>query len=75
MKTFEMLTGYEAEYETMLKTELDRLISKKKGTGITFKEDNMIYQLSIHLGITVDLLSQRETKTAAVKDIGIESYN
>jgi hypothetical protein len=75
MGTFICLDGYENEYDTMLKNELDRLLEMKTGTGITYKEDNMIFQIKTHLGIDVDLLSQRASKSAADKDIGIESYN
>jgi hypothetical protein len=75
MKTFEMLDGYGDEYKTMLDNELGRLVEKKSLGGITFKEDNMIFQLKTHLGIDVDLVSQRVTKKVAEKDIGIETYN
>ena len=75
---FEMLDGYEAEYDTMFRNELERLIEKKCTTGITYKEDNMIFQLKTHLGIDVDLLSQQQgpgPAKAADKDIEVESYN
>jgi hypothetical protein len=76
METFKMLDGYEDEYATMLKNELGRLVEKKShGGGITFKEDNLVFQLKTHLDIDVDLVSQRVAKAAKTKDIGIESYN
>jgi hypothetical protein len=75
MKTFEMLEGYDAEYKAMLETELARLVDKKPAGGVTFKEDNMIFQLKTHLGIKVDLVSQRKTDKPKDKDIGIASYN
>lgn len=62
METFKMLEGYEAEYKTMLEKELDRLVDKKICAGVTFKEDNMIFQLKTHLGIDVDLVSRRRPK-------------
>jgi hypothetical protein len=74
MKTFEMIDGYDAEYKAMLENELQRLVDKKGHGGISFKEDNMIFQLKTHLGIKTDLLSQQKT-IAKDKDIGIESYN
>jgi hypothetical protein len=72
--TFEMLNGYENEYNAMLQNELERLVALKKGTGITHLEDNMIFQLKTHLGIDTNLLSQKKAAVAD-KDIGIESYN
>jgi len=61
MPEFKVIEGYEKEFEDVLRAGLDRLISMKSSTGINFKEDNMIYQLKTHLGIKVDLLSQRNT--------------
>lgn len=76
METFKKLDGYGDEYKTMLDNELGRLVEKKRhGGGITAKEDNMVYQLKNHLGIEVDLVSQRPGKTAKDKDIGIELFN
>jgi hypothetical protein len=76
METFKMLDGYGDEYRTMLDNELGRLVEKKShGGGITFKEDNMIFQLKTHLGIDVDIVSQRAKTVAKTKDIGIEAYN
>jgi hypothetical protein len=72
METFKLLDGYGDEYKTMLDNELTRLVEKKRhGGGVTFKEDNMIFQLKTHLGI--DLVSQ--APTADVKDIGVSAYN
>ena len=73
MRQFQVIEGYEKEYEDVLRAGLDALIAKKSSTGITFKEDNMIFQLKTHLGIKVELLSQQTA--AKTKDIGIESYN
>jgi hypothetical protein len=53
METFKMLEGFEAEYKAMLETELARLIDKKSCDGVSFKEDNFIYQLKTELGIEV----------------------
>jgi hypothetical protein len=55
-KTFEMVEGYDAEYNKMLFEEIDRLITAKKHNGITFKEDNMMHQLADHLGIELVIL-------------------
>jgi hypothetical protein len=74
-KTFEMVEGYDAEYNKMLYLELERLVSAKKHEGITAKEDNMIYQLKTHLGIKVDLLSQRTGSAPIAEKVGIETYN
>lgn len=72
-----LLEQYTDVYETMLKGELQRLIDKKATSGVHFLEDNFIYQLSDHLGIAPELLSQTmpNNQTAKTKDIGIESYN
>jgi len=69
MKTFEMLDGYEKEYEGMLKAGLTALIDQKGKAGVTFKEDNLIYQLKTHLGIKVDLLSQSAASAPKVKEV------
>ena len=74
MEPFDILQDYDEEYNAVLKAGLDALIAKKSSQGITFKEDNMIFQLKSYLGIKVDLLSQRED-APKTKDIGIESYN
>jgi len=58
-----------------MKNELQRLVDKKAGAGVHFKEDNFIYQLKTHLGIEVDLVSQRKADTPKDKDIGLASYN
>ena len=61
MPEFKIIPGYEEEFENVLRAGLDALVDKKTKAGITFKEDNMIFQLKTHLGIKVDLLSQRDT--------------
>lgn len=55
-KTFEMVEGYDTEYNKMLYSEVERLIAAKKHNGITYKEDNMMHQLAEHLGIELTIL-------------------
>jgi hypothetical protein len=55
-KTFEMVEGYDDEYNKMLNSEVERLIADKKHNGITFREDNMMHQLADHLGIELVIL-------------------
>lgn len=61
MPEFKVLDGYEKVFEDVLRAGLNALTEQRSTTGVTFQEDNMIYQLKTHLGIKVDLLSQRDT--------------
>ncbi len=51
MEFFQPIEGYEDEYLGLLHAALDAMTERKHTGGLTFKEDNMLFQLKTYLGI------------------------
>ncbi len=75
MELFMPIEGYEDEYLGLLHAALDAMTERKHTGGLTFKEDNMLFQLKTYLSIETNPTSQQQVTPKTKDIIGIESYN